>query len=397
MRFSSKVERCELSPVRKFNSYAAEAEANGVKIYHLNIGQPDIETPEAFFHTVRNFDKAVLEYAPSDGLTEYVDAVRDYYGKLDVKLERKDILATSGGGEALEFALACILDDGDELLVPEPFYANYNTFAYMTGGSIRPIPTSPEDGYRYADRSRIEPLINEHTRGIMLTNPGNPTGVILSKEEMRIIADIVKEHDLFLVSDEVYREFVYDNEGMASFVELDDIKDNVIIVDSVSKRFSACGARIGALISRNAEFMAQAMKLCQARLCTATIEQLGAAAMYRQVTPAYFNAVRTEYQKRRDTVVEELTKIPGVKFRCPDGAFYMMITLPVDDTEKLQYFLLQEFNDAGDTVMFAPGCGFYADPSNGRNEIRIAYVNNCDYLRRAIHLLGKGIEAYNNR
>ena len=397
MRFSSKIEKCELSPVRKFNSYAAEAEAKGINIYHLNIGQPDIETPKAFFDAVRNFDESVLAYAPAPGLPAYIDAVREYFGKLGVQLERKDILATSGGGEALEFVLACILDDGDELLVPEPFYANYNTFTYMSGGHIRPIPTSAGEGYRYADRSRIEPLINQHTRGIMLTNPGNPTGVVLSREEMRVIADIAKEHDLVLVADEVYREFIYDGQPMTSFAEFEDIKDNVIIIDSVSKRFSACGARIGVMICRNPDFIAQALKLCQGRLCTATIEQAGAAAMYREVTPDYFEAVRVEYKKRRDTVVEELSKIPGVQFACPDGAFYMMVTLPVDDTEKLQYFLLQEFNDAGDTVMYAPGCGFYADPSNGRNEIRIAYVSNCDYLRRSIQLLGKGIEAYNHR
>lgn len=397
MKFSSKVQKCQLSPVRQFNPCAAAAEAKGRTIYHLNIGQPDIRTPDAFFEAVGAFKGPVLEYAPTPGLPEYLDAVRGYYAKLGITLERSDILVTSGAGEALEFVLAAILDDGDELLVPEPFYANYNTFAYMTGGSIRPVPTSPDNGYRYADRALIEPLINEHTRGILVTNPGNPTGVVLTPEEMRVIADIVKEHDLFLVADEVYREFFYENQGLTTFGSLEDIRENLIIVDSISKRFSACGARIGAMISRNRDFMAQAMKLCQGRLCPATIDQIGAAAMYRSVEPSYFEDVRTEYKKRRDTVLEELGKIPGTKFSTPDGAFYIMATLPVDDAEKLQYFLLEEFEDGGDTVMYAPGSGFYADPAKGRSEIRIAYVKNCDYLRRAIQLLGKGVTAYNAR
>ena len=397
MKFSSKVQKCQLSPVRQFNPCAAAAEAKGRTIYHLNIGQPDIRTPDAFFEAVGAFKGPVLEYAPTPGLPEYLDAVRGYYAKLGITLERSDILVTSGAGEALEFVLAAILDDGDELLVPEPFYANYNTFAYMTGGSIRPVPTSPDNGYRYADRALIEPLINEHTRGILVTNPGNPTGVVLTPEEVRVIADIVKEHDLFLVADEVYREFFYENQGLTTFGSLEDIRENLIIVDSISKRFSACGARIGAMISRNRDFMAQAMKLCQGRLCPATIDQIGAAAMYRSVEPSYFEDVRTEYKKRRDTVLEELGKIPGAKFSTPDGAFYIMATLPVDDAEKLQYFLLEEFEDGGDTVMYAPGSGFYADPAKGRSEIRIAYVKNCDYLRRAIQLLGKGVAAYNAR
>lgn len=397
MKFSSKVQKCQLSPVRQFNPCAAAAEAKGRTIYHLNIGQPDIRTPDAFFEAVGAFKGPVLEYAPTPGLPEYLDAVRGYYAKLGITLERSDILVTSGAGEALEFVLAAILDDGDELLVPEPFYANYNTFAYMTGGSIRPVPTSPDNGYRYADRALIEPLINEHTRGILVTNPGNPTGVVLTPEEMQVIADIVKEHDLFLVADEVYREFFYENQGLTTFGSLEDIRENLIIVDSISKRFSACGARIGAMISRNRDFMAQAMKLCQGRLCPATIDQIGAAAMYRSVEPSYFEDVRTEYKKRRDTVLEELGKIPGAKFSTPDGAFYIMATLPVDDAEKLQYFLLEEFEDGGDTVMYAPGSGFYADPAKGRSEIRIAYVKNCDYLRRAIQLLGKGVAAYNAR
>lgn len=393
MKFSSKVQKCQLSPVRQFNPCAAAAEAKGRTIYHLNIGQPDIRTPDAFFEAVGAFKGPVLEYAPTPGLPEYLDAVRGYYAKLGITLERSDILVTSGAGEALEFVLAAILDDGDELLVPEPFYANYNTFAYMTGGSIRPVPTSSDNGYRYADRALIEPLINEHTRGILVTNPGNPTGVVLTPEEMRVIADIVKEHDLFLVADEVYREFFYENQGLTTFGSLEDIRENLIIVDSISKRFSACGARVGALISRNPEFIAQAMKLCQGRLCSATLDQLGAAALY-SVDPDYFTATRDEYRRRRNACVEGLHKIPGVVCGEPKGAFYLMAKLPVDDADKFQTWLLEEFEDQGETLMFAPGEGFYATPGKGKDEIRIAYVLNEADIRRSMELLGIAIARY---
>ena len=394
MKFSSKILKCQLSPVRKFNPCADQAVAAGRTIYHLNIGQPDVKTPESFYQAVREFREPTLEYAPASGLPAYIDAVRGYYAKLGVKLEREDILATSGGGEALEFIMACILDDGDELLVPEPYYANYNTFAYMTGGKIHPIPTSAENGYHYAERSLIEPHINAHTRGILISNPGNPTGVVLTREEMRLIADIVKEHDLFLVADEVYREFIYDDEPMGSFGELEDVKDRVILVDSVSKRFSACGARIGCLISRNKDFMANALKYCQARLSVATLDQIAAAALY-SVGPEYFEQVRQEYKRRRDTVVRKLHEIPGVICECPRGAFYLMAALPVDDAEKFQLWLLQEFEDHGDTVMFSAGEPFYATPGKGCNEIRIAYVLKQEDLERAMDLLALGIRKYN--
>lgn len=396
MKFSSKVQKCQLSPVRQFNPCAAEAEAKGRTIYHLNIGQPDIKTPDAFFEAVRNFKKPVLEYAPTPGLPEYLDAVRGYYAKIGIKLDRSDILVTSGAGEALEFVLATILDDGDELLVPEPFYANYNTFAYMTGGSIRPIPTSPEEGYRYADKARIESLINEHTRGIMVTNPGNPTGVVLTHEEMQTIVDVVKEHNLFLVADEVYREFFYEGQGLTTFASFEDAKENLIVVDSISKRFSACGARVGILVSRNRELMAQALKICQGRLCAATLDQLGAAALYG-VGSDYFSAVREEYHRRRDTCMEGLSQIPGVVCECPKGAFYLMAKLPVDDTDKFQTWLLEEFQDNGETVMFAPGEGFYGTPGKGRDEVRLAYILKQADLRRAMEVLAHGIEAYNSR
>ena len=397
MKFSSKIQQCGLSPMRKFYPYEVAAEARGLRVHHLNIGQPDIETPKAFFDAVRDFGESVLAYAPAPGIQVYLEAVRDYYGRLGYPIDCDDILATYGGSEALQIVLPCILDEGDEILIPEPYYPNYDTFVRTAGGVIRPIPTTVEEGYRYADRSRIEPLINERTRAILITNPGNPTGVVLSPTERQLMVDIAREHDLFLISDEVYREIVYGGEAPSSMLEFADAAENVAVIDSVSKRFSATGARVGALISRNRELMGQAMKICQGRLCAATLDQVAAAAMYRQMEPAYYADVREEYRRRKEAVVAALHKLPGVKFAEPEGAFYVMASLPVDDAETLQYFLLEEFEDHGETVMYAPGEGFYSAPGKGRNEIRIAYVTNPEDLTRSIELLGLGIQAYNSR
>lgn len=395
-KFSTKIEACNLSPMRKYHPFAVETEARGRKIYHLNIGQPDIETPTAFFEAVRNYKEPVLSYAPSPGIPEFIEAIRGYYANLNVSLESGDILATTGGSEALEMAMECILDDGDEILIPEPFYPNYNTFTRVTGGKIHPIPTRPEEGYHYADRAKVEAEINEHTRAIVVTNPGNPTGVVLTPEEMRLMTDIAKEHDLFIIGDEVYREFVYGGEPLSTLLEFEDAAENVIVIDSVSKRFSACGARIGVLISRNKTLMSHALKYCQGRLCSATLDQIGAAALY-SVAPDYFDATRDEYKRRRDTVMAKLAKIPGVICECPKGAFYLMAALPVDDADKFQMWLLEEFEDNGETVMFAPGAGFYGTPGKGKNEIRIAYVLKQADLERAMDLLALGIERYNQR
>ena len=397
MKFSNKIQQCGLSPMRKFYPYEVAAEAKGLQIHHMNIGQPDIETPKAFFDAARDFGESVLAYAPAPGVEVYLEAVRDYYVRLGYPITCDEILATYGGSEALQIVLPCVLDEGDEILIPEPYYPNYDTFVRVTGATIRPIPTSAEEGYRYADRARIEPLINEHTRAILITNPGNPTGVVLTQAERRLMADIAKEHDLLLISDEVYREIVYGAEAPSSMLEFADAAENVAVVDSISKRFSATGARVGALISHNKALMDQAMKLCQGRLCAATLDQVAAAALYRQMDETYYTGIREEYRRRKDAVVEALNRVPGVKFSEPEGAFYLMVTLPVDDAEKLQYFLLEEFQDQGETVMYAPGEGFYGEPGKGRNEIRIAYVTNPDDLTRSIELLGLGIRAYNSR
>lgn len=380
--------------MRKFHPYAVAAEKKGKTIYHLNIGQPDVATPSAFFEAIRSFEQPVLEYAPSPGMPELIDAIQNYYDKLDMHFEKSEILITTGGSEALSIALQCILDDGDEILIPEPFYPNYNTMTRTCGASIHPIRTSPEEGYHYADRAKIEREINGHTRAIMVTNPGNPTGVVLTEEEMRLLVDIAKEHDLFLIGDEAYREFVYDGGTLRSFGSFADAAENVVIIDTVSKRFSACGARVGCLITRNHDLLGQAMKYCQSRLSVATLDQIASAKLYT-VGPEYFAAVREEYRKRRDTVIRKLAEIPGAICKCPGGAFYLMAALPVDDTDKFQMWLLEEFDDHGDTVMFAPGAPFYSTGGAGVNEVRLAYVLRQEKLRRAMDLLALGIQKYN--
>ena len=394
MNFSSKIEKCGLSPMRKFAPYANEAVKNGKKLYHLNIGQPDIATPKAYFEAIKDFSQPVLAYAPSDGVPVMIDAIVDYYGKIGAPITNKQVLISTGGSEALQMALASILDEGDEIIIPEPFYPNYSTFVTLTGATIRPVTTKPEEGYKFAVRERIEACINEHTRAIMFTNPGNPTGTILTEEELKLMADIAKEHNLFIIGDEVYREFVYGGEKLMSLLQLEGYEENVVVIDSVSKRFSACGARIGCMITRNAELYNHAMKWCQGRLCASTIDQIASAALY-SVGPEYFDAVRKEYCARKDCLVEGLKKIPGVVYSEPKGAFYVMAALPVDDAEKLQMFMLQDWDDNGETLMFTPAESFYKTPNTGKNEIRMAYVINEADIARSMELLKKGIEAYN--
>lgn len=396
MKLSSKMERCGLSPMRKFNGEAAKAVENGKTIYHLNIGQPDIITPEAYYDALKTFTAPVLAYAPSPGVPVLLDAVRGYYARIGVTLERSEIYATSGGSEALQMAIASILDDGAEIVIPEPFYPNYHTSVTLAGGTIRPVSTCPEEGYRYAVRERVEAAINERTRAIMITNPGNPTGAVLTPEELKLMLDIAREHELFIICDEVYREFVYGGEPLMSALQFPGYEENVIVIDSVSKRFSACGARVGMLISRSKAFMSQALKWCQCRLCSATVDQVAAAALY-SLDPSYFDAVREEYRNRRDTLVRCLKKIPGVVCQEPKGAFYVMAALPVDDADSFQHWLLNEFDDHGDTVLFACGEPFYATPGKGRNEVRMAYTINSEKIERAMEILAVAIEQYNAR
>ena len=394
MQISINANRCEPSPMRKFHPLAVAAEKNGKKIYHLNIGQPDLETPPAYYETIRNFNQKTLAYDASPGNPLLIDAIRKYYAGLGVSLEPNDVLVTTGGSEALLLTCLSILDPYTEVIIPEPYYPNYTTFVHAAGGVIRALPTNPWEGYRYAQRERIESQITRNTRAILITNPGNPTGVVLDQDEMRMIADIAKEHDLFLICDEVYREFCYDDKfGVPTMARFDDIQDNLVIIDSVSKRFSACGARVGAVITKNKELQAAILKFCQSRLSVATIDQLGAAALY-SVGTEFFQRSKAEYRRRRDTVISGLRRIPGVVVEEPMGAFYVMASLPVDDTDKFQYWLLDHFDDYGDTVMFAPGAPFYETPGKGINEVRIAYVLKQEDLERALDVLAKGIAVY---
>ena len=396
MKMSSKMERCGLSPMRKFNPLADKAVARGIKIYHMNIGQPDVETPAPFYQALKDFADPVVSYAPAPGIPAFLDSVRHYYRGIGVQLERGDILPTTGGSEALQMVFATILDDGDEVVIPEPFYPNYHTSVTLAGAKIRPIPTYVEEGYFYADRARVEACINERTRALFVTNPGNPTGAVLTGEQLKLMLDIAKEHDLFIICDEVYREFVYAGEPLLSGLQYEGYEDNVVVIDSVSKRFSACGARVGCVISKNKAFMGQVMKWCQCRLATATVEQIASTALY-YLDPGYFDKVRDEYRLRRDTCVRKLAEIPGCVCLTPKGAFYVMCALPIDDADKFQTWMLNEFDDKGETMMFAPGEPFYATPGRGRNEIRLAYTINAPDIERAIDILKIAVEKYNAR
>ena len=394
MQISINANRCEPSPMRKFHPYAVKAQKAGKKIYHLNIGQPDLPTPKAYYEAIRSFDERTLEYAESPGKPILIDAVRNYYQGLGVDLDENDVLITTGGSEALLLTCLSILDPYTEVIIPEPYHPNYPPFVHAAGGVIRALPTNPWEGYRYAKRERIESLITKNTRAILITNPGNPTGVVLDQEEMRMIADIAKEHNLFLICDEVYREFCYDDKfGVPTMARFRDIDENLVIIDSVSKRFSACGARVGCVVTRNKELQQALLKFCQSRLAVATIDQIGAAALY-SVNTDFFLRSKAEYQRRRDTVIRKLRQIPGVVVEEPMGAFYLMASLPVDDADKFQYWLLEEFSDDGDTVMFAPGAPFYETPGKGINEVRIAYVLKQQDLERAMDVLAKGIACY---
>ena len=396
MKLSNKVQSMQFSPIRKFNPIAIKAEEEGKKIYHLNIGQPDVETPACFMEAIRAFDQKVIAYAESGGRPELQDAVIDYFKTYNVDLERNDMIVTNGGSEALSMSFIALLNEGDEVLVPEPYYTNYSTFAKMAGGVVKPIPTSSEDGFFYADADIIEPCITPKTKVICCLEPGNPTGNCLTLDQMRVICEIAVKHDLMIIADEVYREFVYDGGTPATFLQLPEYAEHVIVVDSVSKRYSACGARIGLCISKNKEFMAGIMKIAQGRLCVSTVDQIGSAALFR-LPASYYDEVKAEYCGRRDAVVEELNKIPGFSAPTPGGSFYMTCKLPVEDIEDFLMFLLTEFEDNGESVMFAPAEGFYATPGKGRDEIRIAYVLKQEDMRRGVELIRLGLEAYNKK
>lgn len=393
MKLSKRLNSMQESPIRKLVPIAEIAKKQGKKVYHLNIGQPDIKTPEVFLKAIRNFDEEVIKYSFSQGEPKLIESIINYYKTYDMEFDEDEILITNGGSEALLFALIATCDAGDEVLVPEPFYTNYNGFSLPVGVTVKPITTHAEEGFALPTKEEIEKLITDKTKAIMLSNPGNPTGVIYTDDEVNRIADLAVENNLYVIADEVYREFVYDDFDYTSFGNIDRIQDQVIIIDSISKRYSACGARIGSFASKNKDLVKGVLKLCQSRLCVPTLEQIGATELYK-VDKSYFEGVNTEYKKRRDIVFNALDAMDGVICKKPHGAFYIIAKLPVEDAEDFVIWMLKEFSDNDETVMFAPAEGFYATEGLGRDEIRIAYILNETDLKRSMELLQIGLNKY---
>lgn len=394
MRLSNRIQDMQFSPIRKLVPYAQEAKKKGVEVYHLNIGQPDIKTPEEFKEGLLSYNDDVLAYANSQGIDALIESFRDYYKEWNIDFDKDEIIVTNGGSEALMFALMAICDHGDEVIIPEPFYTNYNGFSAVAGAKVVPFTTYAEEGFHLPKKEVIESKITDKTRAIMISNPGNPTGVVYTKEELRMLADIVKEHDLYLIADEVYREFVYDGLKYTSALYMEDIIERVILIDSVSKRYSACGARIGLIASKNKDLMSQVMKLAQSRLCVPTVEQL-AVANLKNTPQSYFDEVLKEYEARRDILYKKLSEMPGVVCEKPTGAFYVVVKLPVDSGEEFAKWLLTDFSKNNKTVMVAPAAGFYGTEGLGKDEIRISYCLNTTALEDAMNILGEAIIEYN--
>jgi aspartate aminotransferase len=381
------------SPIRKLVPFAEAAKKSGKKVLHLNIGQPDIATPECALEAVRKFDEKVIEYSHSAGFESYRNGLAAYYQKVGVPVQGKDIMITTGGSESLLFGFMSCLDAGDEVIIPEPYYANYNGFAIAAGVVVKPVMSSIDTGFALPPIQAFEEMITPRTKAILICNPGNPTGYLYSKQELETLREIVLKHDLFLFADEVYREFCYDGHVHNSVMNLEGLDNHVIMVDSVSKRYSMCGTRIGALVSRNPQVMQTALKFAQARLSPPTLGQVAAEAAL-QTPQQYFDDVVAEYVQRRDILVDGLNAIPGVLCPKPKGAFYAMARLPVDDAEAFCKWMLEHFEYQGETVMMAPANGFYSHPDKGRDEVRLAYVLNQDALKRAVVCLQKALEVY---
>jgi len=381
------------SPMRKLVPFSEIAIKAGKHIYHLNIGQPDIETPELALEAIHNFNDKVVEYSHSAGFESYRRGLVDYYHNIGIALNYDDLIVTTGGSEALLFALNSCLDNGDEIIIPEPFYANYNGFSISAGVIVKSIATSIDDGFSLPEISEFEKLITPKTKAILICNPGNPTGYLYSKQELETLRDIVIKHDLFLISDEVYREFAYDGEIHHSVLELEGLEEYAIVIDSTSKRYSMCGVRVGCIVSKNKELITTVMKFAQARLSPPTLGQIAGEAALK-TDASYFEEVSAEYVSRRDVLVEGLNKIEGVFCPKPKGAFYAIAQLPVDDAEKFSQWLLEDFDLNGETVMLAPAAGFYSTPNKGTNQVRIAYVLNKESLKKAIACLDAALKVY---
>lgn len=390
---SKRISTIQASPIRKLYPYAEEALSRGVKVYPLNIGQPDIRTPEEYKTAIHNYKEEVLAYANSQGIPELIDTFVKYFKKFKTDFSKNEIIVTNGGSEALLFAFISLFDYGDEVLIPEPFYTNYNSFAQMVGVKVIPITTIAENGFDLPDKSEILKVISPKTKGILITNPNNPTGKIYSKEEIDLIKELALEKDLYIIADEVYKEFTYDGLEFISFAHIEEIKEKVVIVDSISKRYSACGARIGCFASKNKELMSNVLKLAQGRLSVATLEQIGAASLIN-VADTYFEEVKKEYWKRRDVIYEALQDIDGVICKKPLGAFYLIAKLPVKDAEKFAIWLLREFDVDNETILITPAENFYATEGMGRDEVRISYCININSLKRAMYILKEALKVY---
>ncbi|MCS7182192.1 MAG: pyridoxal phosphate-dependent aminotransferase [Thermoanaerobaculum sp.] len=394
MRISQRARVMQESPIRKLAPLATAARQRGLSIYHLNIGQPDLPTPPQFLEAVARFADPVLAYGPSDGLPALREAICAYFSRYKIHLDPSQVLITNGGSEAILFAFSVVADQQEEIIVPEPFYTNYNGYAQMANLHLVPVRTHAEEGFHLPPNEVLERAVSSRTKALLLCSPNNPTGTVLTREELERAADFCLRHDLFLIADEVYKEFTYDGRQHTSVLELPEVEQRVIVVDSISKRFSACGARVGAIISRNRDVMAACLKLGQARLCPPTLEQLGAVAAY-QLEEDYFAAIRREYQRRRDVLYDKLTAEPGIILRKPRGAFYMIVKMQgINDADDFAAWLLRDFAEGGETVMVAPASGFYATPGAGRDEVRIAYVLEVAKLERAAEVFLAGLAQY---
>lgn len=382
------------SPIRKLVPFADEAKKKGVKVYHLNIGQPDIATPTEFMNAIRNFDQEVLAYGHSQGSIRFREKLSEYYSRYNIELSPEEIVVTTGGSEAIIFAMMAVCEPGEEIIVPEPFYTNYNGFAVEAGVNLVPLTTYAETGFHLPGKEEIEPKITSKTRAIIFCSPNNPTGTVFTKRELETLGELAIEHNLFLLSDEVYREFIYEGTH-TSIMNIPGIENRAILLDSISKRFSACGARIGCLASKNKEVVETALRFGQARLCPPSIEQYGAMAAL-SLQDDYFRSMADEYRRRRDSIYEALMQIPGTVCEKPSGAFYIMAKLPVDDIEVFSQWMLTDFRLDNETTMIAPGPGFYATPGRGKDEARLAYVLNVEDLKKAMKALAAGIEKYNS-
>jgi len=393
MNISKRGRDIQPSPIRKLNPYADKAKEQGIHVYHLNIGQPDIPTPQPILDAFHSFDEKVLSYGPAQGFLELRQAIADYFNSYRISLDAENVIITIGGSEAIHFSFSVVADPGDEIIISEPFYTNYNGYASFANIRIVPLTLHVEDGFRLPPEEEIEARITAKTKAILICSPNNPTGTVYTPEELERVISVAKKNDLFLIGDEVYKEFVYDGGTHKSILEYEEVKDRVIVVDSISKRFSSCGARVGAVLTRNEELHQSLLKFAQARLCPPSVEQKAALAAYRMGLE-YFKPVKEEYERRRDVLYEGLGNIPGIVIHKPQGAFYLIVRLPVKDAEHFVQWMLTDFHLDKETVMVAPAQGFYCSPGRGKDEVRIAYVLKEQDLRRSIDIIKAGLDKY---